>query len=215
MNNLETMNETLKVVIVEDDIELASLLCKRVKQIPGVECINQFDSPVALLREKGLRVDVVLLDVLMPEMNGLDAIEPILEQYPNAAVIMNTIKDDAETIFEALKRGATGYIDKQSDDLSIEEILRVVSSGGSIMSPSIARKVIESFRQVKVHFESLTPRERDVTKGILDGKSYKMIGDSLGISIDTVRMNIKNIYKKLHINSKSQLFKIARDKFGA
>jgi DNA-binding NarL/FixJ family response regulator len=209
------MNETLKVVIVEDDIELASLLCKRVKQIPGVECINQFDSPVALLREKGLRVDVVLLDVLMPEMNGLDAIEPILEQYPNAAVIMNTIKDDAETIFEALKRGATGYIDKQSDDLSIEEILRVVSSGGSIMSPSIARKVIESFRQVKVHFESLTPRERDVTKGILDGKSYKMIGDSLGISIDTVRMNIKNIYKKLHINSKSQLFKIARDKFGA
>jgi len=215
MNNLETMNETLKVVIVEDDIELATLLCKRVKQIPGVECINQFDSPVALLREKGLRVDVVLLDVLMPEMNGLDAIEPILEQYPNAAVIMNTIKDDAETIFEALKRGATGYIDKQSDDLSIEEILRVVSSGGSIMSPSIARKVIESFRQVKVHFESLTPRERDVTKGILDGKSYKMIGDSLGISIDTVRMNIKNIYKKLHINSKSQLFKIARDKFGA
>ncbi|MCE2847204.1 MAG: response regulator transcription factor [Sphingobacteriales bacterium] len=209
------MNETLKVVIVEDDIELATLLCKRVKQIPGVECINQFDSPVALLREKGLRVDVVLLDVLMPEMNGLDAIEPILEQYPNAAVIMNTIKDDAETIFEALKRGATGYIDKQSDDLSIEEILRVVSSGGSIMSPSIARKVIESFRQVKVHFESLTPRERDVTKGILDGKSYKMIGDSLGISIDTVRMNIKNIYKKLHINSKSQLFKIARDKFGA
>jgi DNA-binding NarL/FixJ family response regulator len=215
MNKLETMNETLKVVIVEDDIELATLLCKRVKQIPGVECINQFDSPVALLREKGLRVDVVLLDVLMPEMNGLDAIEPILEQYPNAAVIMNTIKDDAETIFEALKRGATGYIDKQSDDLSIEEILRVVSSGGSIMSPSIARKVIESFRQVKVHFESLTPRERDVTKGILDGKSYKMIGDSLGISIDTVRMNIKNIYKKLHINSKSQLFKIARDKFGA
>ncbi|MFM9057056.1 MAG: response regulator [Bacteroidota bacterium] len=209
------MNETLNVVIVEDDNELASYLCKRVKQIPGFECIRQFDSPVAFLREKGLRVDVVLLDVLMPEMNGIEAIEPIMEQYPSASVIMNTIKDDAETIFEALKRGATGYIDKQSDDLSIEEILRVVSNGGSIMSPSIARKVIESFRQVKVQFESLTPRERDVTKGILDGKSYKMIGDSLGISIDTVRMNIKNIYKKLHINSKSQLFKIARDKFGA
>lgn len=215
MNTIETMNETLNVIIVEDDNELASYLCKRVKQIQGFDCIKHFESPVAFLREKGLRVDVVLLDVLMPEMNGLEAIEPILEQYPNAAVIMNTIKDDAETIFEALKRGATGYIDKQSDDLSIEEILRVVSNGGSIMSPSIARKVIESFRQVKVHFESLTPRERDVTKGILDGKSYKMIGDSLGISIDTVRMNIKNIYKKLHINSKSQLFKIARDKFGA
>lgn len=215
MNTIETMNETLNVIIVEDDNELASYLCKRVKQIQGFDCIKHFESPIAFLREKGLRVDVVLLDVLMPEMNGLEAIEPILEQYPNAAVIMNTIKDDAETIFEALKRGATGYIDKQSDDLSIEEILRVVSNGGSIMSPSIARKVIESFRQVKVHFESLTPRERDVTKGILDGKSYKMIGDSLGISIDTVRMNIKNIYKKLHINSKSQLFKIARDKFGA
>lgn len=215
MNTIQTMNDKLNVVIVEDDNELASYLCKRVKQISGFECIKQFDSPVAFLREKGFRVDVVLLDVLMPEMNGLDAIEPILQQYPNAVVIMNTIKDDAETIFEALKRGATGYIDKQSDDLSIEEIFRVVSKGGSIMSPSIARKVIDSFRQVKVNFESLTPRERDVTKGILDGKSYKMIGDSLGISIDTVRMNIKNIYKKLHINSKSQLFKIARDKYGA
>jgi DNA-binding NarL/FixJ family response regulator len=207
------MNEKVNVVIIEDDMELATYLCKRVKQIAGFECMKSCESPVAFLKEKGLNVDIILLDVLMPEMNGLEAIEPIIAKYPNVSIVMNTIKDDAETIFEALKRGAVGYIDKQSDDLSIEDVLKVVSAGGSIMSPSIARKVIESFRQVKVHFESLTPRERDVTKGILDGLSYKMIGDSLGISIDTVRMNIKNIYKKLHINSKSQLFKIARDKF--
>jgi DNA-binding NarL/FixJ family response regulator len=211
MNNT-AMNRNLNVVILEDDLDLSVYLRNRVNAIPCFHCEHTFETPLKFLAGR-YQVDIVLLDVLMPMMNGLDAIDPILKKYPDASIIMNTIKDDSETIFEALKRGALGYIDKQSDDISFEEVLKIVAKGGAMMSPTIARKVFDNFRQVKLNFEALTPRERDVTQGILEGLSYKMIGEKFGISIDTVRMNIKSIYRKLSINSKSQLFKIAKEQF--
>ena len=114
--------------------------------------------------------------------------------------------DDATTIFSALKAGAVGYIDKQSFDDNIEEVLESVSNGGAFMTPKIARKVIENFKTPKV--TNLSDRELDVVNGILEGMSYKLIADQNNISIDTVRSHIKNIYKKLSINSKAQLFNL-------
>ena len=123
---------------------------------------------------------------------------------------MNTIKDDPDTIFSALKKGASGYIDKQSLNLNFEDILNTVANGGAYMTPLIARKVFDSFQQIKNNFEQLTKREMEITNSILKGLSYKMIASDLGISLDTVRFFVKNIYRKLKINSKGELFRIAK-----
>ncbi len=201
-----------KVVVLEDDHILSEMIQKRVNSIEGFECTHTFDNPVEFLKSN-VDAEIILLDIVMPEMNGLDAIEPILAKYPETAIIMNTIKDDTETIFAALKKGALGYVDKQSFDIRLEEVLRIVSEGGAYMTPKIARNIINSFQQSHHDFENLTQREKDVTNCILDGLSYKMIADSLDISVDMVRSNIKSIYRKLNINSKGQLFHLAKNQY--
>lgn len=201
-----------KVVVLEDDHILSEMIQKRVNSIEGFECIHTFDNPIEFLKSD-VDAEIILLDIVMPEMNGLDAIEPILAKYPETAIIMNTIKDDTETIFAALKKGALGYVDKQSFDIRLEEVLRIVSEGGAYMTPKIARNIINSFQQSHHDFENLTQREKDVTNCILDGLSYKMIADSLDISVDMVRSNIKSIYRKLNINSKGQLFNLAKNQY--
>jgi len=205
------MEKRQEVVVLEDDSILAEVIRDRVNRIEGFECRHIFESPLQFL-SSGLRADIVLLDVVMPGMNGLDAIEPILAANPETAIVMNTIRDDSETIFAALKRGALGYLDKQSFDISLEEVLHIVSSGGAYMTPKIARNVIDSFHQSHQDFEKLTQRERDVTHAILDGLSYKMIAEKLDISVDVVRAHIKAIYRKLNINSKGELFRLAKSR---
>lgn len=205
------MKAEIKVVILEDDHVLAELLKERVNSIDHYTCVGTFNNPVEFL-SKRTEADIILLDIVMPKMSGIDAIEPILEKLPDVAIIMNTIKDDPETIFKALQKGALGYIDKQSYDVNFEEVLNIVAEGGAYMTPKIARIVFNSFQKPKVNFELLTRRETDVTNGILEGLSYKMIALKYNISIDTVRMNIRSIYKKLKINSKGQLFNMVRSK---
>jgi DNA-binding NarL/FixJ family response regulator len=204
------MTEKHNVCVLEDDLILAEAIRKRVNDIEGFHCEHVFENPIEFLKS-GESPEIVLLDIVMPEMNGIDAIEPILEKHPDTAIVMNTIKDDTETIFAALKKGALGYVDKQSFDVSLEQVLRIVSGGGAYMTPKIARKVIASFHQSHSDFEGLTKREREVTDCILEGLSYKMIADRLEISVDIVRSNIKSIYRKLNINSKGQLFNLAKN----
>jgi DNA-binding NarL/FixJ family response regulator len=200
------------VAVLEDDFLLAGLLKDRVNEIAGFTCLAFYSNPLQFLAQND-PVDIVLLDIVMPEMSGLDAIGPILEKYPEVSIIMNTIKDDPETIFEALQKGALGYVDKQSYDVSLQDVLQTVAGGGAYMTPKIARKVCTSFQKKAASptFENLTPRENDVTLAILDGLSYKMIAAKFGISIDTVRMNVKNVYRKLNINSKGELFRLSKN----
>lgn len=194
-----------RVVIIEDDHSLAELLQMNVNSIPNHMCSALYENPLDFLTEN-VYCDIILLDLITPKLGGLEAIGKILNKLPDVLIIINSIKDDAETIFKALQLGAIGYIDKQSFDLNFKEVFNAIDDDGAYMTPKIARKVINYFNsghKVKVN---LTNRESDIVAGILDGLPYKLIADKHEISINTVRMNIKNIYKKLNINSKSELF---------
>lgn len=206
------MDKTYKVVIIEDDVVLTHYLSSKINEIQNFEVLKTYLNPVLFLADN-LQFDIILLDVMMPEMNGLDAIEPILLKYPDSLILMNTIKDDQETIFKALKKGALGFLDKQSFDVNYEEVLNIIANGGAFMTPSIARKVIENFQSPSFTLESLSPREKEIADGILNGLSYKAVALAHGIAIDTVRIHIKNIYRKLKINSKSQLFNLINQRF--
>jgi DNA-binding NarL/FixJ family response regulator len=195
------------IIIIEDDIHLARLMQESVNEIENMSCKQIFTNPLDFLNNP-VEADIYLLDIVMPEMNGIEAIERILKLYPNASIVMNTIKDDSETIFKALQSGASGYIDKQSFEMNFKEVFESIENGGAYMTPKIARQVISFFNQPKNISEQLTEREKDVVNGILDGLSYKLIADRYSIAIDTVRMNVKRIYRKLEINSKSELFKM-------
>jgi DNA-binding NarL/FixJ family response regulator len=195
------------IIIIEDDIHLARLMQESVNEIENMSCKQIFTNPLDFLNNP-VEADIYLLDIVMPEMNGIEAIERILKLYPNASIVMNTIKDDSETIFKALQFGASGYIDKQSFEMNFKEVFESIENGGAYMTPKIARQVISFFNQPKNISEQLTEREKDVVNGILDGLSYKLIADRHSIAIDTVRMNVKRIYRKLEINSKSELFKM-------
>jgi DNA-binding NarL/FixJ family response regulator len=196
------------VSIIEDDFTLSQLIQKKINQLETFKCnktfitINEF----MLTNEPA---DILLLDINLPGTNGIDAIPVILNKYPNIIIVMNTIKDDVETIYKSLESGAIGYIDKQSFDDNILEVLETVQNGGAYMTPKIARKIIESFKKPKM--PNLTEREHEVVQGILDGFTYLQIAEKYFITIDTVRSHIKNIYKKLSINSKAQLFKLYRN----
>ncbi len=196
-----------KVIILEDNTIIAELLQQQINNQEGYFCEKYYSNPVEFLNS-GDSSDIILLDIMMPEMTGLEAIDKILAKLPNVSIIINSIKDDSETIFKALQKGAVGYIDKQSFDNSFIDVFKSVENGGAYMTPKIARKVMDFFSGKKKVLDNLTERETEIANTILEGLSYKMIGDKFGISIDTVRAHIKNIYKKLSINSKSQLFNI-------
>ena len=196
------------VAIIEDDFTLSQILKKKINQLESFKCNSTFItvSEFILTNED---TDILLLDINLPGTNGIDALPIILNKYPNLIIVMNTIKDDVDTIYKALQSGAIGYIDKQSFDDNILEVLQTVENGGAYMTPKIARKIIESFKKPKM--PNLTDREHEIVQGILDGFTYLQIAEKYFITIDTVRSHIKNIYKKLSINSKAQLFKLFRN----
>ncbi|MFM7217393.1 MAG: LuxR C-terminal-related transcriptional regulator [Bacteroidota bacterium] len=204
------MTTRVSVVIIEDNNDISKALQEKVNQIAGFQCEHAFAGPKEFLESGDLKPDIILLDLHFPNARGLDYIEPITDRFPEARVVINSILDDTDTIFSALKRGALGYIDKQSIDINFEEVLRIVSDGGGYMTPSTARKVMQSFRQPNLFREKLTSREKDITTDVINGLSYKMIAEKNHISIETVRSHIKNIYRKLKVNSRSQLFGLSK-----
>ena len=198
-----------QIIIIEDDIHLACLMQENINTNKNLDCQHIFTNPVEFLNNP-VEADIYLLDIIMPEMDGLTAIEKIHKLYPKAIIIMNSIKDDTESIFKALQLGAIGYIDKQSFEINFKEVFESVANGGAYMTPKIARMLISFINKPRQIIEQLTEREKDIVNGIVDGLSYKLIADRHEIAIDTVRMNVKKVYRKLSINSKSELFSILR-----
>ena len=194
-----------QVTIIEDNLITAEILRKQINNSQEYHCENYYTNPLEFLRSNE-QPDIVILDIMMPEMNGVDAIERILQKQPNVSIIMNSEIDDSDTIYHIMQKGAVGFIDKQSFNEDIFKVLKSIENGGAYMTPRVARKVMEFFSNNNKVMSPLSDREHEIANTILDGLSYKMIAEKMFISLDTVRSHIKNIYKKLNVNSKSELF---------
>lgn len=168
---------------------------------------NSMEEFLALLKED-TPLDIIVLDIGLPGMSGLEGIRHLRERRSEADIVMLTAYDDSDRIFKALCAGAVSYISKKTELGVIREALRVVYRGGSYMSPGIARKVITHFGPKASSEEAiLTPRQEQIVEGLVEGLSYKMIADKYIISVETVRDHIKKIYKKLQVNSKAEVIR--------
>lgn len=200
----------IKVGIVEDNIKIRDLIQRFLDMQETISCKAAMDSVEDMLEylEENEVPDIMLMDIQLPGMSGIEGISIIKEKYPDVEIIMLTIYHDSHKIFNSLMAGASGYLLKHTSLPEIKESIETLAQGGAPMSPQIARKVIQHFseqEQKKKPESNLTPREQDVVNGLVDGLSYKLIADRFDISIDTVRAHIRNIYKKLHVNSKAEV----------
>ncbi|NIT59532.1 MAG: response regulator [Aliifodinibius sp.] len=198
------------VGIVEDNKKIRDLIQRYLDMQDGLSCPVAVDSVEDMLDylEEHPLPDVILMDIQLPGMSGIKGISLIKEEYEDIDIIMLTVYHDSHKIFNALRAGASGYLLKHTSLPEIKESILKLLDGGAPMSPQIARKVINHFQEnaPKKNADSdLTPREHDIVNGLVDGLSYKMIADRYDISIDTVRAHIRNIYKKLHVNSKAEV----------
>lgn len=148
--------------------------------------------------------DVILMDIDMPGRTGIEAVKLIREQTTQPKILMLTVFEDVDRIFAAISAGAVGYLLKKTPADKIIDAIREVVNGGAAMTPSIALKVLDAFRQPKTADFLLTDKEKDVLQRMVEGDSYKLIAYHCGISMGTVRTHIVNIYEKLHVNSKSE-----------
>jgi DNA-binding NarL/FixJ family response regulator len=197
----------IKLAIVEDDVEFSEMLREflladnNFGEIQVFESVEKFLIPI----EEGYCPHVILQDINLNGMSGIDAISIYKKKIPQSKVLMNSVLQDSDSVFAAICAGALGYIEKGNSMEKVKEAIVTLHQGGSPMSPSIARHVINFFNPTKKFEEDLSPRELEIVQGILDGLSYKMIAERHHVSLDTVRTHISRIYRKLHINSKGQL----------
>ncbi|MDA8098850.1 MAG: response regulator transcription factor [Nitrospiraceae bacterium] len=204
----------MKVAIVEDDVllrENLNLLLSGEKGISVVGVYGNAEQALGGLRE--VKPDILLADIGLPGMSGIELIGLIKERMPDLEIMAHTVFDDRETVFSAIKAGASGYILKGSTPRELIDALHTLSRGGSPMSPKIARKVIREFQNEDVGEEYLlSSREKAIVREIEAGMTYKDIGAKFGISPHTVHTHIKNIYEKLHAKDRQQALVVARRK---
>ena len=204
--------EIIKVAIVEDDPEIRQLLSVIVDGSPGFDCKQTFSNCEDAIKNIPLNPpDVVLMDIDLPKMNGIQGVQILKEKTPGTDYLMLTIQEEDESVFNSLCAGATGYLLKDTPPAELLKSIKEVKEGGSPMSPRIARKIASSFRPNSEN--PLSKRETEVLEKLCNGENYKVIADSLFISGHTVRAHIKNIYKKLQVNNRAgAVTKAIRDK---
>ncbi len=194
----------IKVVLIEDYDILRNSLKEIINQEEGYEVVADFESyEAALPNIKELHPDVILTDITLPGINGIEGIKQLKQLLPKVAVIVVSVHENSQYVFDALCAGAVGYLTKNSGKQKVLEALNQLKLGGAPMSVNIARMVVESF-QKKSH-NDLTQRENEVLDLLSKGKSYASIADELCLSINTIKTHVKNIYEKLQVSSKEEL----------
>jgi len=198
----------ITVSIVEDDTPTREGLSQLINRAADFCCISQHGSGEdAIDKVPTLKPDIVLMDINLPGMSGVEAVRKLKAQLPQTQFIMSTVYKDCDAIFSALMAGANGYLLKQTHPKDLLAALREACAGGSPMTSQIARKIVEAFRQTRPQSgetEGLTPREQEVLELLAQGYLYKEIADKLQISYRTVSTHIEHIYGKLHVQSRAQ-----------
>jgi DNA-binding NarL/FixJ family response regulator len=203
-----TQGDFLKVAIIEDVRPLRDGFRMLIDGTDGFHCVGSFRTMEQALEDIGHDLpDVVLSDIGLPGMNGIAGVRLLKERYPSLTVLMLTVYDDDERIFDALCAGACGYLTKKTPPARLLESIREAGNGGAPMSPEIARRVVSLFREIRPPERAdyhLTPHELRLLKLLVEGHNYKTAAAELGVSFNTVCFHIKQIYEKMQVHSKSE-----------
>ena len=199
---------TIRVAIVEDRREIRDGLATIISGTPGFHCTGAYRSMEEALESiDGNLPDVVLNDIGLPGMSGIDGIRILKERHPELLVLMLTIYDDDDRIFEALCAGASGYLLKKTPPARLLELLREAVAGGAPMSPEVARRVVALFRTFRPPDNTtceLTPHEIRLLRLFVEGHNYKTAAAELGVTVHTISFHLRSIYEKLQVHSKSE-----------
>ena len=202
------MPTPIKVSIVEDDSRIRESLLGILEGVPGFHCLATYTTGEEAL--EGIpqqRPDIVLMDIKLPKMSGIECVARLKEKAPDLPIVMLTVFEDSDKVFKALEAGACGYLVKRMPPQDLLDALRQVQTGGAPMTGRVARMVVQSFQRMgtsKKDTENLTPRELEILELLAKGDLCKEIADKLGLSLRTVHTHLKNIYEKLHVRSRTQ-----------
>jgi DNA-binding NarL/FixJ family response regulator len=198
----------IKVAIVEDDEEIRANLTHRISGNAAFCLLRTFaDGEAAVAELPRCKPDVVLMDINLPRMDGVECVRTLKPNMPDTQFIMLTVYEDNNRLFQSLTAGASGYLLKRTSPAKLAQAIREAYVGGSPMTPQIARRVVQYFRQMPeqaAELEKLAPRELEVLDQLSKGFRYKEIVDNLGISHGTLHSYIRNVYEKLHVHSRTE-----------
>lgn len=202
------LNPTIRVAIIEDDPEIRQLMQVLLNGSPGYSCVHSSHSlETALPALENAPPGIVLMDIGLPGMSGIEGVGLLREKMPSVPVVMLTMREDEEAVFDSLCAGAVGYLVKGLPPVQLLAAIREAFEGGAPMSPSIARRVVQSFQPVMPN--PLSEREKEVLQMLVDGESYKTIAGALFVSANTVKAHIKHIYEKLQVHSRAEVVRKA------
>jgi len=198
----------IKVVIVDDDEDIRSSLAALIRRAPNLKLMGEYANGETALKEIPRHPpDVVLMDINLPGMKGVECVRQLKAARPEVQFLMLTVYEDSDSLFNSLKAGASGYLLKRTASAKLLEAIRDVHAGGSPMTPQLARRVVQFFAKPQDGSSSLaalTPGEREFLGQLANGYAYKEIADRMNISIDTVRSYVRTVYEKLHVHSRTE-----------
>jgi DNA-binding NarL/FixJ family response regulator len=198
----------IRVSIVEDSRGTRESLAELLGRAPALSCVGAHPNGEEALRQIPVeKPDVVLMDINLPKMNGIECVERLKQTMPKTQVLMLTTYDESDLIFDSLRKGASGYLLKNMPPAELIQAIEQVHAGGAPMSMQIARKVVNHFQKIKKpqsDMEQLTKREHEILALLAKGYLYKEIADQLGITLSTVRAHLHAVYEKLHVQSRTE-----------